>query len=297
MPFPTYTVNGTAMYDPWGRWHEHREQSTFPVFPGLRAASLEVPGVGGEVPLPQAPIRAVDFVLKMVVNAVDQFNERPATYAERLRQLNTNVSELIRTFQVAQMTQGGWATITLHHDEINAVTSSGRLEASSEVEFDPGADYLVVQFVFRLAHGVWRGALVRERFVGSGTKKLTRLARSSAPIEGPLVVVVGPFTSVQATNEFGNGFRYDKAVPAGQAVAINPQNWSVSPAFTVDPDAETLATPAVLYHHAPELTTVGLSSGVALTLLPRPDGATLNVAFTGGSGSTAIHVHTTEAYF
>lgn len=297
MPYPTYSVNGTPMYDPWGRWHEHREQSTFPVFPGLRAAKLTLAGVGGDVPLPQAPIEGVDFVLRMVVNAVNEFGEWATTYAARLHQLNENVQELLRVFTTAQMTQGGLTALTLHHNEIDEVRASARLEASTEVEFSPGADYLVVHFVFRLPFGVWRGRTVDERFAGSGAKTVAGLARSTAPVDGPHLVLVGPFTSVMVTNEYGNGFRFDRTLGANQAVALNTGNWSASPVFTVEAAASKITAPAAQYAHAPQLSSVGASSGVALTLLPRVKGAVLNVAFTGGSGDTAIHVHTTEAFF
>lgn len=299
MPYPTYSVNGTPMADALGRWHEHAEMSVFPSHPGLRSSALSIMGVGGEYSLPQAPIEPQDFVLHMVVNAVADNGARPATYAERLVALNANVQQLMRVLRVATMTQGGVTNITRYLSATQAVTANGRLEASANVEFDPGADWLEMKFVFRLPFGVWRGTtFVNEKLnaAASATRYVDGLKKSTAPIDGPFVTLVGPLTSLQVTNQFGNGFRYARALAAGQAVNINTQRWSATEPYPVEAGAENLTVPNQPYYQSPHLSTVGVASGTALTLLPDHTGVPVRFTGTGRDGNTAMHIHTTEAF-
>lgn len=300
MLYPTYYVNGTPMADPLGRWHEHEDNDTLPAFGGLRAASLTLAGVGGERSLPQAPIEAKDFVLRMVINAVDDDGRPAQTQAERRNFLHTNVQTLMRTFQVGEMTQGGFAVISLYWDDRRIITTSGRLEASIESEYIPGSDYAEIDFVFRLPFGVWRGAFVSERIaVPTNTTAYIRgLANSTAPIDGPFMTLTGPFTYLQVTNQFGNGFRYTQPLTATQAVLVDAEHWTSSDPFTIEAGADVLQVPNVPVRPTSYMSQIGQAAGTALTLIPSTaEGIPVMVAGAGRSSATSITIHTTEAFF
>lgn len=298
MLYPTYTVNGVPMFDQLGRWHEHEKMSIFPAHPGLRATMLSFPGVGGEVPLPQAPHEPGKFVLHMVVNAVNpDTGVNPNTYAERLVQLAANASELFTALEIPRMTQGGSAVLERMFSPSERHTAYGRLIASSEIDFEPGADWAEYRFIFHIASGVWHGQAVNALFDGIGVERVTGLSRSTAPIDGPVVTLGGPFTYMEVTNRRGNGFGYTQGLAAGQHVSIDTLNWTVSPIAT---HSGTLpATPATgTYSISSKLRAVGQTSGVALTLLPEREGA--QVTFTGTGrvqGQTAARIMTSEAFF
>lgn len=299
MLFPTYSVNGTPLQDSLGRWHEHPDMSVLPTFPGLRSASLSIAGVGGEYALPQASAEPVNFSVRVVVNAVDPVGVRPATYAARLQALRTNTQILLRDMRAASMTQGGTAEIRLYHTDQEWVIALGRLEASIESEFTPGQDHAVLTFVFRIPSGVWKGKAVTAKAPAATTRttRIAGLASSTAPVDGPLVTLCGPFTGLTLTNQYGNGFTYSNTLTDAQAVTVNTAKWTVTEPFTITPDAETVPPSTGNYRSSPFLRSVGRASGVALTLLPEPSGAPLTVTGTGRGSTTAVHVSTSEVYF
>lgn len=299
MLYPTYSVNGVAMADTAKRWHEHESMSVFPAHPGLRATSLSLAGVGGETLLPQAPHEAQDFVLYMVVNAIDATTGKMAlTYPSKLNALNANAHALFRTLGIARQTQGTSATIERHMSPWHTHTAYGRLIASSEIEFEPGYDYASYKFIFRIPAGVWHGEPVDELISGIDTQRIVSLAEATAPIDGPSISLAGPFNYLEVTNALGNGFRLDRTLAAGEYVTVDTFHWTVSPTATHNGELPRTVAPGV-YAPSPQLHSVGQASAVALTLLPEEElGAQLSFAGSGRvDGQTAARIHTTEAYF
>lgn len=298
MLYPTYSVNGTPLADSLGRWHEHPDMSVLPTFPGLRSASLNIVGVGGEYALPQASAEPVDFVVRVVVNAVNASGVRPPTYAGRLQAIRANTSILLRDMRASAMTQGGLAEIKLHLSETEVQTATGRLEASVEAEFVQGRDYAELTFVFRIPSGVWRGKTINERINAVATERIVGLKDCTAPVDGPRITLAGPFTYIQVTNQYGNGFRLNKTLTNVQAVTVDTAKWMVSDPFAVSPGAVNVTASPGPYKSTPDLVSVGRTSGVALTLLPEPTGAPIVFVGTGRlSGTTAAFIHTSEAFF
>jgi hypothetical protein len=295
--YPTYSVNGIPMQDPQGRWHEHPEMQILPAHPGLRSTSLSVAGVGGELLLPQAPLEPQSFVLHMVVNAIDTSGTMPASQSERLALLHQNTTALMKAMKISRMTQGQGATIERQLSATVSHSTTGHLIASSETERAPYSDYAEIELVFRLPYATWRGELVNQRLADSGTQTITGLAASTAPIDGPMITLAGPFIYMQVTNQFGNGFRYDRELASGEAVTINAENWSATEPYAVTAGAATLTPSSGPYYYSPHLSTVGQTSGAALTLIPEDDGPTLNITGAGRlAGTTFVHVYTTEAF-
>lgn len=298
MLYPTYSVNGIPMADPDKRWHEHESMSVFPAHPGLRATTISLAGVGGETLLPQAPHEAQDFILHMVINAIDWSTGRMAVgYNNKLNAINANVHALIRALSVARQTQGGMATIERHMSDWITHTARGRMVASTEVEFEPGYDYAVYKFVFRIPAGVWHGEPVDQQLSAVGTQWISALAESTAPIDGPSISLAGPFTYIEVTNTYGNGFRLERPLAAGQYVTVDTFHWTVSPTTSFSGDIPLTPAPGT-YAPSPQLHSMGQVSAVALSLLPEEEGAQLNFAGAGlVDGTTAARIHTTEAYF
>jgi hypothetical protein len=297
--YPTHSVNYVPMQDAQGRWHEHPEMQMLPAHPGLRSTSIPLAGVGGELLLPQAPLEPQDFALRMVVNAVDQAGNLPATAAERLVRLHQNTTELLRAFRVARMTQGQGALIERHLSPTETHVVHGHLISSVEVDRSPYSDYAEFTFIFRLPYASWRGELVNQVVSAMGQADISGLANSTAPIEGMSVLFTGPFIYQEVTNQFGNGFRLDQQLAENEAIVVNTDGWSTSDVFTYD--STVMQAPELpsggMYTYSPNLHTVGQASGYALTLLPE-DG-TVPIYFSGAgrlTSKTYARIFTTEAF-
>lgn len=298
MLYPTYAVNDVPMLDPKGRWHEHERMRVLPAHPGLKVTSVPQFGVGGERVLPQLPHESGEFILHMVVNAVDLNGVRARNPSDRLVQLHDNANALFLALGIARQSQGFPARLERRLTAFRSLTTHGYLAATSEPQYDPGMDYAEYQFIFRLPDALWRGWFFYERFFGTGSHNIEQLAGSTAVIDGPLVIAAGPMSSLQVVNVAGNGFRLDFATPLGisQCVAINTKTWSVSPVYQLENTAEP-TPPAVPYIYGAGMQTVGATSGVALSLLPEADGAKLTVSGTGWTADSSIYIHTSEAFF
>jgi hypothetical protein len=297
--YPTHSVNYVPMQDAQGRWHEHPEMQMLPAHPGLRSTSIPLAGVGGELLLPQAPLEPQDFALRMVVNAVDANGNLPATAAERLVNLHRNTTELLRAFRVARMTQGQGAMIERHLSSTETHIVHGHLISSVEVDRSPYSDFAEFTFIFRLPYASWRGQLVNQVVSAMGTQNISGLANSTAPVEGVTMLLTGPFTYQEVTNQFGNGFRLSQSLTQGQAIVVNTDTWSTSDVFTFDDTVmQAPEMPSgVMYTYSPNLYTVGQASGYALTLMAE-DGE-VPVYFTGSgrlASKTYARFFTTEAF-
>lgn len=300
--YPTYSVNGVPMQDAAGRWHEHEEMQILPVHAGLRATTLELNGLDGEVLLAQSPLEAQDFPLKLIVNSNDERGNHPNTFPEQLIQMRRNVESLYRAFKLPRMTGNGLAQITLELSPSESITAEGLLIANADIEREPHTDYAEATFLFRIPSGKWRGQQIYERITTTNTIRghkgvVPGLASSTAPVNDALISITGPFDWMQVMNEFGDGFTYTNRLEAGQCVTIDTKNWRATAPYSHPDGASKVYPPNSGYQYSPHLSQVGRTGGTALTLWPQDDGAVVYAHGDGRTpGSTYLHVSTREAF-
>lgn len=301
MLYPTYSVNGTAMQDSRGRWHEHPKMQFLPAHPGMQVHTLQLAGMSGEQLLPNSSLEAQDFVLDMVINAADANGRIPGTIAENSANLFHNTQELLRLFRISRMMQNGGASIKRMIDANTTHTAIGFLVASVEVDRDEYADWARVRFVFRIPSGSWRGRQVvkKTKIIDGSLETMAELSGSTAPITDARIAVTGPFISIRVMNQYGQGFEVKPEVPfeAGEAVAIDAKTWGVTEKFPVEVGSTSFDVPNTGFKPSSYIHQVGNASPVALTLMPDLVGAYVLTTGEGRvAGKTSIIIETQEAY-
>lgn len=301
MLYPTYTVNGTAMQDAGGRWHEHSEMQILPVHPGMQAHTLNIAGVNGEIMLPSTNLEAQDFVLDMVVNAVGSDGKIPGNIAENDANLFHNTQELLRYFRISRMTQGGGAIIQRKIDASTTHTAIGFLIAAAEVDREAYSDWARIKYVFRIPSGLWRGRKVRQKttILDGSLETMRGLATSTAPITDAKVTLTGPFEIIRVMNQYGNGFELkpEENFVAGEAVTVDCKTWDVSKKFSVEVGDTDIKPPTTGYSSSSMIHQVGNSSASALALMPDLVGAyVLTTGEARVAGQTSIIIDTAEAF-
>lgn len=287
--YPTYTINGVPLQDMQGRWHEAPDTPVFPSHPGLRGKSLELAGVDGLLPTVSAPLEVAPLVLPVIFNA-RRAGRWATTIPERLLYLRQNMQDFLAAMRIGQQTQGGYVDLELHLSLLESVTARARMVASSESEYEPGADYLRLELVFEIHRGKWHAPWRIEELGLTGTQRLPTPGATAA-IEDVSLSLVGPIATLAVTNQMGQGFFVNLDLPAGEHMALDSKSWATTSQVTSDGPLFTGS-----FRPNPRLERLGSASSYALTLLPDPSGAQVGVTTTGTSSNTAIHIRYREAF-
>jgi len=238
-----------------------------------------------------APLQPSTLSLPIVFNATDG-SRWGQTRSERLTMLAQNMNTLMGELNVGAMTQGGMVDVELHKSYSDVRRATARLVASTEAEYAPGADHATLTVVLTNPTGKWTGATRTASLRLDGTQMVTAAAGCTAQIDRCYVTLVGPMTSATITNSMGNGFHLSTAIPAGRQITVDCRRWLVSSLR----DYTGVPVFASTSRMSPDLQLVGSTSSLALTMHPRPAGATLNVATTGTSVGSQLHIQFQEAY-
>lgn len=155
--YPTYTVAGEKMDDPWGRWELVHGSRVLPTFPGRRLSSWNVPGQPGDVSAAYAPGEAASFPLRFRINAIENSSGQYVSGGTeaRLRVLQANLDLLYQKILLAKQGYQGMVEVR-HYDQASSYRRvSARVISASELEWDAYSEYAYVTLIFEAPTGVW----------------------------------------------------------------------------------------------------------------------------------------------
>lgn len=154
--YPTYTVAGTRMDDPLGRWELVHGTRVLPSFPGRRLSSWIVPGQSGDVTAAHAPGSAMSFPIRLRVNAVTAGGVSvTGNTGDRLKAIEDNVRALHAGMLMAKQGFQGLIEVRHYSTDSDFVKASARIISASEPEWEPYSESALVTFIFEVPAGVW----------------------------------------------------------------------------------------------------------------------------------------------
>lgn len=238
MLYPTYTIAGTALDDPEGRWNLVPSTQVLPSFPGLRNHSYNVPSAVGEVPVQHAPVLNTVRRVAVRFNAVDDDGRIVGSASERIRLLDKHMHSFFWGIRVAASSHEGLTEVEYHLSDSERRVAYARISAGAEPEYAPGNDNATLELILEIPAGRWFSpaydTLQLTAWKGTST---FNLPCGDAPMDDIEVNVqgYGYFNASQPliiTNEAGHGFRLEeKLMNDNEWLLLRPLLWG-SRAYT-----------------------------------------------------------------
>lgn len=220
MLYPTYTVAGTALDDPQGRWNLVPGTDLLPSFPGLRNHSYSVPGAAGEIAVQHAPVLNTTRKVVVQFHAVGRDGSIASSPRERVELLSQHIGSFYSGLRMAAAGHEGLTELVYHLSEVESRVAYGRVAASAAPEYAPGNDYATLELLFEIPAGRWFSPTYDTvSFVAWAGTTSFDIPCGDAPMDDIEVNVQGdgwflPERPLILTNEAGHGFRLEQRLAA-----------------------------------------------------------------------------------
>lgn len=218
----TISVNGTAL----NTLAKNIESLTGRLrAPGHRTANLALPGMHGELWIPNKKYNANTIVLPMWVVGCDDDGSIPNGSNAR-REFFANVEALVGLFKsTGQLLDVRWT-------KADGQVRQCWAESTDTFDFTTDPSPLGrVGVILTIPGAFWQDtADLTQIFNGpaTGGVKPTKFAGSTAPMEDLVYTFVGPRTNPGITFQDGSFFRYQAALAAGQQLVVDSGEWTLT---------------------------------------------------------------------
>lgn len=199
--------------------------------PSYRTGNVVVPGMHGELWVPNKKYQANTLALPMWVVGCDDDGEIPTGSSKR-REFFKRVDELVTLFKSPELLEVVWATA---REEARRCWA----EALDVLDFTTDASPRgLVGVVLTIPAAFWEDTVTKTRTWNGapGSVTPTQFQGGSAPIEDGVYRFEGPWTNPQATFSDGSWFRYNAVVPAGQTLVVDSGEWDLTGEGGLVPD-------------------------------------------------------------
>lgn len=242
--------------------------------PGHRTSNIALPGMHGELHVPNKKYQANTIVLPMWVQGCDDDGGIPEGKNKR-RVFFENYNALVGLFKgVEDLLDVQW---------VRPDGSVRQCYAESTEVFDFTTDtegYGAVAVVLTIPGAFWQDSeeLLQSWTGNLASVKPTKFVGSSAPSEDVIYELVGPWTNPEVVFWDGSWFKYNAALAAGQKLTVDCGEWELTgTGFTPDytkflhdgVDAAWGALPAVPGPAAPTIVLNGTARTAATSFTLR----------------------------
>lgn len=234
--------------------------------PGRRTSNLALPGMHGELWIPNKKFEANSIVLPMWVAGCDADGAIPSDSSAR-KEFFKRVNELVGVFK------GTDELLDVRWTQPDGTVRQCWAEATDVFDFTADAAPTGrVGVILSIPGAFWQDVTeTSQTFTGTtASVKPSKFAGSTAPMEDMVYTFVGPRTNPGITFQDGSWFAYAAALTAGQTLTVDSGEWELTGAGGLVPDYTKLS------HDG--------ADGNWGTLPPMPTAANVNL---DGSATTA----------
>jgi hypothetical protein len=211
----TYTVDGVPLDHPAGCWKLLAATQVRPL-PGVRAASVSVPGRPGELPLVGEDVEATTVGLTVGITGVSPTGvDQGATGLElNMRALYALVGVRHRLLDVRYTPAA----------DVPALVAEAKVVAASEPQVWLGAARARLSVVLRIPGAYWRDVAPAEWSTSTlgAPVRVSTLDGATAPVLDAVLRVTGPATDLRVTDTATGGWvAYLGALAAGRQLRVH----------------------------------------------------------------------------
>lgn len=203
--------------------------------PAHRTGNITIPGMHGELWVPDKKYQANTLALPMWVVGCDDDGEIPEGSSRR-REFFQRVDELVTLFKSPGLLEVVWTTAREEPRRCWA-------ESTDVLDFTTDASpRALVGVVLTVPAAFWEDTVVKtRRWTGTADSVTpTVFQGGSAPIEDMVYEIGGPWNSPKVTFSDGSWFRYNAAIPAGQVLTVDSGEWELTGSGGLVPDYSKL---------------------------------------------------------
>lgn len=191
--------------------------------PAYRTGNISIPGMHGELWIPNKKYQANIVTLPMWVVGCDDDGEIPVG-SNRRKEFFKRVDELVTLFKSPTLLDIVWTTA---RDEARRCWA----EALDVLDFTTDASPKgMVGVVLTIPEAFWEDlANKTQTLTGTGASLTpTNFQGGSAPMEDLVYKFTGPWTNPRATFSDGSWFQYSAALTASQTITIDSGEWELT---------------------------------------------------------------------
>jgi len=203
--------------------------------PSLRTSNLTLPGMNGELWVPNKKYSANIITLPMWVQGCDDDGNIPEGGSAR-KEFFKRVNELVALFKTPGLLDVRWT-------KADGLVRQCMAEATDVFDFTTDTEGLArVGVVLTIPSAFWQDVgTTEQKFTGNlASGSATNFIGGSAPIEDMIYELRGPWTNAEVMFPDGSYFRYNVAITSTQGLNVDVGEWELVGVGGLVPDYSKL---------------------------------------------------------